>query len=407
MTFPIFLWLFSISMSYLNSGEKLALLYGRCAYVGIIFIPATIYHFTVTFLGLKNQKKFVLLSYIIAAIFLILSGSIYFISGVKRYFFGYYAKAGPIHPLFLTFFATMLAISIYDLYRGYKEGEIGSITRIRIKYMFWGILMASFGAVDFLPHYGVKIYPFGFAFIIITILISSFAIVKYRLLDIETFAYRTLGYATLSFIILTSYVGVFTLIPRVFHVKLENPLFMGLMLLAFLFIFIGIKDSIWNLLGHLFYRDKYKYRETLNEFAKRLNIILDLEELLSTIVGTVTDTIHIDKVSIMVLDEEGKEYFVYGTPWPGEGEIASSQKAPLKKINFLFKDNENTLIPLGKKEALRKIVTQCFPALWDRESIGFAMEFCGALSEDIPSFRFGFVPDESAVEFIENKFTYD
>jgi hypothetical protein len=35
------------------------------------------------------------------------------------------------------------------------------------------------------------------------------------------------------------------------------------------------------------------------------------------------------------------------------------------------------------------------------------MEFCGALLEDIPSFRFGFVPDESAVEFMENKFTYD
>jgi len=109
----------------------------------------------------------------------------------------------------------------------------------------------------------------------------------------------------------------------------------------------------------------------------------------------------------VIVRKEGKEYFVYGTPWPGEGKMASSQKAPLKKIIFLFKDNENTLIPLGKKEPLRQIVTLCFPALWDRESIGFAMEFCGALLEDIPSFRFGFVPDESAVEFMENKFTYD
>jgi hypothetical protein len=109
----------------------------------------------------------------------------------------------------------------------------------------------------------------------------------------------------------------------------------------------------------------------------------------------------------VIVRKEGKEYFVYGTPWPGEGKMASSQKAPLKKIHFLFKDNQNTLIPLEKKEALGQIVTQCFPALWDRESIGFVMEFCGALLEDIPSFRFGFVPDESAVEFIENTFHHD
>ena len=109
----------------------------------------------------------------------------------------------------------------------------------------------------------------------------------------------------------------------------------------------------------------------------------------------------------VIVRKEGKEYFVYGTPWPGEGKMASSRRAPLKKITFLFKDNENTLVPLEKKEALRQIVTQCFPALWDRESVDFAMEFCGAVLEAVPSFRFGFVPDDSAVEFIENNLNHD
>ena len=102
-----------------------------------------------------------------------------------------------------------------------------------------------------------------------------------------------------------------------------------------------------------------------------------------------------------------KGYFLYGTPWPGEGGMASSQKAPLNQIYFLCKDNKNSLIPLRQKEALHQIITQCFPALWDRESINSTLKFCGTLLEDIPSFRFSFVPDESAIEFIENRFHHD
>jgi hypothetical protein len=109
----------------------------------------------------------------------------------------------------------------------------------------------------------------------------------------------------------------------------------------------------------------------------------------------------------VIVRKEGKEYCLYGTPWPGEGGMAFSQKAPLTKLCFLFKDDENTLTGLKKKEALRQIITQCFPALWDRESIHFGMEFCGSLLEALPTFRFGFVPDQSAVEFIEHKFTHD
>jgi hypothetical protein len=109
----------------------------------------------------------------------------------------------------------------------------------------------------------------------------------------------------------------------------------------------------------------------------------------------------------VLVRKEQEGYVVYGTPWPGEGRIASCQKAPLKKIAFLTKAGENALIRLGKKEALRRIVTQCFPPLWDREGICAALEFCDALLKAVPFFRFDFVPDESAVALIENAFCHD
>lgn len=96
-------------------------------------------------------------------------------------------------------------------------------------------------------------------------------------------------------------------------------------------------------------------------------------------------------------------YFVYGSPWPGEGNAVSHQAAPLRKILLLSKAQQNKLTPLEKKESFHQFITQCFPAIWDEESIDFSLKFCGALVEDIPCFCFSFVPDESAVELIENK----
>jgi hypothetical protein len=109
----------------------------------------------------------------------------------------------------------------------------------------------------------------------------------------------------------------------------------------------------------------------------------------------------------VLVRKEKEGYVVYGTPWPGEGRIVSCQKAPLRRIAFLSKARKNSLIRLRKEEALHQIVTQCFPPLWDRDGICAALEFCGALLEAVPSFCFGFVPDESAVEFIETTFHHD
>ncbi len=105
----------------------------------------------------------------------------------------------------------------------------------------------------------------------------------------------------------------------------------------------------------------------------------------------------------VIVRRQEQGYFVYGSPWPGEGKAVSCQKAPLKKIVFLFKAEQNKLTTLERKESFSQLITQCFPAIWDKESIDFALKFCAALVEALPCFSFGFVPEVSAVEFIEEK----
>lgn len=105
----------------------------------------------------------------------------------------------------------------------------------------------------------------------------------------------------------------------------------------------------------------------------------------------------------VIVRREKEGYYAYGSPWSGQGKAVSCQKVPLKKIFFLSKADRNKLGPLGKRESFYQLITQCFPAIWDKENTDFSLRFCGELVERIPCFSFGFVPDESAVEFIENK----
>ncbi|MFH1492432.1 MAG: hypothetical protein ABIE81_03725 [Candidatus Omnitrophota bacterium] len=102
----------------------------------------------------------------------------------------------------------------------------------------------------------------------------------------------------------------------------------------------------------------------------------------------------------VIIRKINKEYFVSGSPWPGEARIASCESAPLRKILFLSKANQNKLKALGKRESLYLLMRQCFPPIWDRQAIDFFLKFCESLVQDVPCFSFGFVPDESAVGFI-------
>jgi hypothetical protein len=102
----------------------------------------------------------------------------------------------------------------------------------------------------------------------------------------------------------------------------------------------------------------------------------------------------------VIVRKEKENYFIYGSPWPGDAAVVSSGKAPLRKIVFISKAQQNTCTPLETRESYHKLITQCFPAFWSRESMEFSLMFCRELAENIDCSIFGFVPDESAVEFV-------
>jgi len=324
------LWLFGLAMCYLSKSGDIALIWGKIEYMGVVFVSTSVYVYSVAYLKLEKQKKFVVIGYLLSCIFLILSWTKYFSSGMERHFWGYYHKRSFLHPVFVVFFFAFMFAGLYNFYKEYKK-ETQAIEKERRKYIFLSFLIAYIGSVDYLTVYGIEVYPFGYIPVFISISIFAYTIVKYRLMDIETVIHRTITYVLLSFIILPlSYLGIVILT----HLVLKGPapseeiFTAGFFILVFLFLITPLKNKIQQWVDRLFYKDKYDYRKTLENFAKKLSLFLDSPNLLPTIISTIAESLYIDKVAMMLFDARTARYMLRQSKGIGEPDITIDKENP-------------------------------------------------------------------------------
>jgi hypothetical protein len=105
---------------------------------------------------------------------------------------------------------------------------------------------------------------------------------------------------------------------------------------------------------------------------------------------------------IIVRKKEGV-FWMYGTPWHGEGEFASPSGCPVDAIYFLKHARENKVAKTGEIEAASKLLTCSFPPLWDERGMKFTLDFLSELSKGVPCRELGFLPDEGIVPFIRSR----
>src|SRR4030042_5046409 len=138
----IFIWLFASSFAYIAEKESQVLFWFKISYIGIIFIPATFFHFVFNLLRRKLNKTIFLIIYIISFCFIfLLYFSEYFINGLYKYSWGYYPKASFIgHPIFLLFFNTLFTVSIISIFLGFhsKTNKLSISDRNKLKNFFFG-----------------------------------------------------------------------------------------------------------------------------------------------------------------------------------------------------------------------------------------------------------------------------
>ncbi len=178
-------WLFAFGWMYSATSAVTAYLWARIAYLAIPFIPVAAYHFTVKALNLNGQKsKQTFLYFVLSAIFsYALIGTPLVMGGLYRYVWGYYPRYTALGLAYVAYFFAVSAQSLTLFYEEYKKSQ-GKIKRARIRFLLAAFSIANIAGLDYLAKFGVSLYPFGYACILVFIILTAFVVTQYHLVDI-------------------------------------------------------------------------------------------------------------------------------------------------------------------------------------------------------------------------------
>ena len=134
----------------------------------------------------------------------------------------------------------------------------------------------------------------------------SWAIVRYRLMDVDLIFKRGVSYTLATAALVGVYFGVIALSAEFVHKRFQGLGAWGLVIavIATGLTFDPLKRMIQARVDRLFDRKNFDYRETLVDFGRELNAQTDLRALLESIVERLPQTLLVTRVAVFLAQEE-------------------------------------------------------------------------------------------------------
>jgi diguanylate cyclase (GGDEF)-like protein/PAS domain S-box-containing protein len=183
LTLTIWIWLTGVSLMAMAVRPGAALDLARFAYIGVGLIPAAVLQFATALIDATRRHRVKLIAAWLASIaFVALFVSTrLLLTGTWRYAWGFYPRLGAASTAFLLFFGVILTRSLLLLGRtGAQTGQ----ERRRNSSFFAALAVGYAASIDYLPAFGIALYPLGFVPILGFIVLAARAAMRFRLADL-------------------------------------------------------------------------------------------------------------------------------------------------------------------------------------------------------------------------------
>jgi signal transduction histidine kinase len=307
----IAIWAFSFAQMAAAQNETAGLFWSRALHVGAIFIPVFFLHFTCALLDIVHEKKrFIIAAYTVGFIMLAFVPTNLFVSHTVsvvgfKYFVG---PAGLQYHLFPLFFLVCTIYVFYELFKGFKHSQ--GLRRNQLKYLLVAFLIGySGGPTGFLPLYNIPMPRWGLFSVSIFSIVVAYAIVKYRLMDINIAIKRGTVYASLAVFTTGISIGLILGADRVFEgYPGYNPILVTAVILliiipVFTYVIPWARPKAENAIEKILYKNKYAYLDTLRDFSQRMTFILNQEELMQSVVKNVVELMGVTRAYVFLANE--------------------------------------------------------------------------------------------------------
>ena len=128
----------------------------------------------------------------------------------------------------------------------------------------------------------------------------AFAILRYRLWDIDLIIRRTLGYSLLTILLGLLYFGSVTILQGVFTALggVHSPLITVVTTLLVAAVFNPLRKRTQIIIDRRFYRNKCNAEKALGQFAAKIRDEVVLDQLAGAMIGLINETMQPEQLSI-------------------------------------------------------------------------------------------------------------
>ena len=292
---------------YQQKTDGAAILLANLSCIGIAIMPAALYRFSVSLIGLNSltERISVFINYLLSICFIVFMMRGLYVQEVYLYTWGYYAKSSLIMTLFIIYLEFTILRVLVKVFRRYrdKSSSLSLLDRNRLRFVFFSILIGSPAPLDYLANYGINWYPFGGVFAILFVSGIVYAIVKHQLLDIQVIIKKTLVFAGL-FAASYAVISIFAYLGSILFENFIQNKWIAMIPSVFIIVLMlrPLENYLKTTTDRFLFQKKYDYRNLLKTFTREVLTLLDVSELVELTVTKLTEIIKLNNASLLLFD---------------------------------------------------------------------------------------------------------
>jgi len=301
-------WSYFYTFWPIAKDKESTLLWFQLLHIGANFTPIAYLHFVATWLGIaKKKKKIITSGYLLATFFSFFVFSSYFIKDlVPKFSMRYWAEPGILYHFYLTFFFGYAIYSSYLLIKYYNK--VTGTKRIQMKYIFIGMVLSfAGGSTNYPLWYDINFPPFGNILASSYVVLTAYAILKYRLMDIKMAVKRSTIFSLIVITITAIYAMSAFLVSLIIFggvYTLQTQVITGL--IVALLVAIGFRplyEWLKKTTDTFLFKGEYLPQELMADITDVVSRTLDLDVVISILKEKITKALRVKKLEIIILKE--------------------------------------------------------------------------------------------------------
>jgi len=302
-------WAAGLLLVSISKSPAEAFIFWKVTYVAGLSVTTSFYHLAYRFCNLKRRGKICGVNILAISLALIVTSK-YFIYEVKILFDGvFYNVATPAYTFFIVSVLSIVLMAFIEIAQFNKITS--GIKKIQARYFIYGFGLGWVGGITtFLPSWGIMIYPNWHFSICLYILLMTYAIFKFQIMDVKILATR-LG---IFFLIYSLVLGIpFGLEAWSRKWLIERFGFIGgwipmLTLLGFATMGPFLYFYFQRKAEERIFQEEIRAKNLLMQASHGMNNIYNLEHLVNLIIDVVVKILRLTSAEVFLFDKESNQY---------------------------------------------------------------------------------------------------